>query len=544
MRFDWKHCVAVYGLLSFLLIVSLNPLSSAGAVRDDLRDIRKADIFADRLMYDSALNIYRGIANKYRADMPKDEKFVCLRAVYGCVDANLYRSNFSECMNYILLAEDIRASEGITDDALQVYYSALYIAMAVQTGKYSLLDYAVPHARRAYRYGLKIGDNKLVGRGFSNLLSALLFHNDMSLVRKDVKYLKAHGDQGNWKIRETLYLVKAREKQYGGDLRGSLKYYDSMYNVIPAGRNYDRNRAIVIKDRAIPKIWLGLWQEAVRDYDEVIRFALKYNMHDLRFSSMKGKGIAYREAGDTTLALAWDRKANALKDSLKTYFITDDLVKLEGLREQQSLRAEIVKGQVRHTVMTWALVVVAIIAIGTAVFVVVLRRKNRALGERARLLREKMREQYERRDFAAKSREDVPARYESSNVSEQEKDRIETEIRRVLDSEAVFDRNFSLKDLIEATGSNQKNVSQVIGERFGSNFSTLINRVRIVEACRRLDSKEYANWSVEGIAESVGYGLRSTFSTNFKKVTGMGIREYRRMSEQEHRSQAKEQGGT
>lgn len=217
-------------------------------MRDDLRDIRKADIFADRLMYDSALNIYRGIANKYRADMPKDEMLVCLRAVYGCMDANLYRSNFSECMNYILLAEDIRASEGITDDALQVYYSALYIAMGVQTGKYSLLDYAVPHARRAYRYGLKIGDNKLVGRGFSNLLSALLFHNDMSLAQKDVKYLKAHGDQGNWKIRETLYLVKAKEKQYGGDLRGSLEYYDSMYNVIPAGRNYDRNRAIVIKD--------------------------------------------------------------------------------------------------------------------------------------------------------------------------------------------------------------------------------------------------------------------------------------------------------
>lgn len=124
-------------------------------------------------------------------------------------------------------------------------------------------------------------------------------------------------------------------------------------------------------------------------------------------------------------------------------------------------------------------------------------------------------------------------RYDGSNLKDEDKEHIAADIRKVLESPAVFSSDFSLSTLSEMVGRTPKAVSQVVNEVFSTNFSTLVNKIRIYEACRRIDSPEYSNWSVEGIAESVGYSQRNTFSSNFKKLTGMGIREYRRLSEQE-----------
>lgn len=51
-----------------------------------------------------------------------------------------------------------------------------------------------------------------------------------------------------------------------------------------------------------------------------------------------------------------------------------------------------------------------------------------------------------------------------------------------------------------------------------------------MEAMRRFDDAErYGNYSIEGVAESVGFRSRSTFSTWFKRFTGLGAAEYRRL---------------
>lgn len=534
MQFICYRFAFYHGLLLFFLVLSMFVPEVYGAVRDDLREIKRADAFASELKYDSALNIYRRIANTYRANMPKDEKGACLKAVYGCVDANLYRSNFSECMNYILLAEEIREADGISDDALQIYYSALYIAMAAQFRKSKLLEYAVPHARKALRYGLESGDYKLVSRSFSNLINCLFLLEDETSLKSEMQYLREHGDKENWRVRYLLCFAEARMAQIQNKNDRALEFFDIMLGMIPPDSEYDRDRGIILKDSAYTELLSGRRKNVTAALDSAMRIAMRYNMHDLRYTCLSIYQMYYLSIGDSVNASVAENDAVNLMDSLKTYFITDDLVKLEGMSEQKVLRREILKSNMRHTIVFWAFIAAALLAAGTIIIIVILRRKNHDLEERARLLRRSMRNQYEQTNFAGGGNDGrVAVRYESSNMGETEKDRIEREIGNVLDSGAAFDPEFSLGSLVEAVGSNQKNVSQVIGERFGSNFPTLINKVRIVEACRRLDSKEYVNWSVEGIAESVGYSHRSTFSANFKKVTGMGIREYRKMSEKE-----------
>ena len=63
-------------------------------------------------------------------------------------------------------------------------------------------------------------------------------------------------------------------------------------------------------------------------------------------------------------------------------------------------------------------------------------------------------------------------------------------------------------------------------------FPALLAETRVREAMRRLDGSDtqYANLTIEAIGESVGFKSRSTFSTAFKRVTGLTPNDYRRIS--------------
>ena len=95
----------------------------------------------------------------------------------------------------------------------------------------------------------------------------------------------------------------------------------------------------------------------------------------------------------------------------------------------------------------------------------------------------------------------------------------------------VFNEAFSLNRLAELVSSNTKYVSRAINIGKQCNFSVLLNEYRIKEACRRLmDTENYGNYTIEGIANSVGYKSRSNFSTIFKESVGLTPSAFQRMS--------------
>ena len=95
------------------------------------------------------------------------------------------------------------------------------------------------------------------------------------------------------------------------------------------------------------------------------------------------------------------------------------------------------------------------------------------------------------------------------------------------DMDNICNPDFSLGRLVELCNTNQKYVSQVINERSGKNFGTLLATYRVEEACRRMsDAEHYGNMTLEGIAESVGFKNRFTFINAFKRVKGVVPTEY------------------
>lgn len=97
------------------------------------------------------------------------------------------------------------------------------------------------------------------------------------------------------------------------------------------------------------------------------------------------------------------------------------------------------------------------------------------------------------------------------------------------DVEAVTSPGFSISQLAEQTGYSVKQVSQVINDRLHKNFRAVVNEVRIKEVCKRLlDNECYGQYTIEHIANGVGFQSRSNFSSIFKQVVGISPAEFRR----------------
>lgn len=123
-------------------------------------------------------------------------------------------------------------------------------------------------------------------------------------------------------------------------------------------------------------------------------------------------------------------------------------------------------------------------------------------------------------------------KYQNSTLGDDDKAALTDRILKVFENgDEIFESNFDMNRLAELVGSTYKNVSQTVNEQLGKNFNQVLNEYRIKEACRRLnDQATYGNYTIEAIGESVGYGSRSTFVTQFKTLTGLTPSEFQNLA--------------
>lgn len=125
-------------------------------------------------------------------------------------------------------------------------------------------------------------------------------------------------------------------------------------------------------------------------------------------------------------------------------------------------------------------------------------------------------------------------KYERSALTQLQRDRLANDISKVMESQQPFcSSDFSLTTLAALVDSNSKYVSQVINDVFKKNFSTFVNEYRVNLACERLtDQANFGHYSMNGIGDSVGFKTGATFTTVFKKMTGITPSVYQKMSRQ------------
>ena len=138
--------------------------------------------------------------------------------------------------------------------------------------------------------------------------------------------------------------------------------------------------------------------------------------------------------------------------------VIDEFFSIEKMTGERELQRQIVAARYRSRVTLWIAIVVGVIAIGGIIIGYLLRRKNKSLTERARLLHQLLKEKTAAGTGSITQKE----KYEGSTLSDEEKRSIAEAIQKVLDSDAIYSNDFSLTVLSEKVDKSSKAVSQAV----------------------------------------------------------------------------------
>jgi AraC-like DNA-binding protein len=101
-------------------------------------------------------------------------------------------------------------------------------------------------------------------------------------------------------------------------------------------------------------------------------------------------------------------------------------------------------------------------------------------------------------------------------------DLIIQKLKKLLHTDEVFKNpDLSLSSLAEVLETNTSYLSAIVNNHFNCNLKSLLNKHRIDKARKMLVSEEFKHYSMEGIANEVGFKSRSGFYQTFKTVTGL-----------------------
>lgn len=124
---------------------------------------------------------------------------------------------------------------------------------------------------------------------------------------------------------------------------------------------------------------------------------------------------------------------------------------------------------------------------------------------------------------------DPPLKYAGSSLSEKDITHYQQKIQQHLEIEKAFlDPNLTLVKLSQKLGLSRKEISQVINQTTGQNYSNHIAQLRIEEAQRLLQLPDSSTYKIATIAYESGFNSLSSFNTHFKRITGETPQQYRK----------------
>ena len=243
--------------------------------------------------------------------------------------------------------------------------------------------------------------------------------------------------------------------------------------------------------------------------------------HNFKKDSIQGDRFELMALREKDIVL----NQNKLLDAQKTEFLFQ-IDEINAEVQELSTRQRITK------IIAWSIAALVLVVL---TFLYLLWRKYKQEQEKNRKLYENnlalLAAEDERRQQIIEQQQ--APKYQSHQVAEGEQSDLLHRILYVMEtSEEIYDNDFSLERLTELVDATSKNyISQVLNGHYHQSFPNIVNEYRIREACRRINAPEqYGHLTVEGIAQSVGFGSYPNFVTNFKRFTGLTPSAYRKQS--------------
>ena len=513
---------------------------------------------------DSALVCYSIVSDRLTDTKMNDEEgrvyvrsLVNLAYIYGS-----YFFDYSKSLGLLQTAAEKSKSMGYTENLAYVYLNmgGVYLACNQIYGNRLFSDEIWKYLDMSITAGVESGAWQVVLVSITNICS--LYPED---PRKD-KFLVAASRVEKADIppatpmREYTSRLLAGTKAYvSGDYEAALRQFQTLEGLIPDNEmQAGRYRCIAWTALADALSGLGRYAEAIEVTEKVLAVSRREYYDDEAARALHKLSQYNYALGDTGKAEEYLLSYYSKKDSIVSEREVANLSSMPLTSEINNMAREIKLEREKKQRVLIGICVAVLFILLLVLYLVRVVSSNRKLRDyskqiyrkymdalesekREKVLRESLESfrQQEKEAAADVAAETPPKeRYSNSTIPLDVVRDITEKIEQVLsDNDVISDPKFSLHQLSDAVGYSYKMVSQVINESLGKNFKTLLNEHRIKEACSRLvDGKNYGGYTIEHIAQSVGFVSRSNFSVAFKAVVGITPSEFQRNAREDIRS--------
>ena len=506
---------------------------------------------------DSALVCYSIVANRLQAQKRgKDDEARYISSLYniGYIHSSFYR-DYPKAYSYFTLA--LQESDRSGDAACRPYIynsmAGLFLLNDELHRSAGFLGEAMQLFGKGYDAAVANRDWQIMFVIVNNMVQQALKYDRPDLAEARLKHFGSLGIPRNVGMSAYIKHVCDGFQAYKrGDYALSAKCFDLSLGHV--GGRYEATaywRTIALLDKAFVLMRWKRYAEAIGVLEQIEKENASKADKEVMADVFYALRLCYKGKGDARMADKYYVDYLKCRDAM---LVGDNLESVNRMRFLDKLEA--VNGQVRELsykrrMQSMALAFAALMAVAAIAFAVVLKRKNRSLMQRNRMLYDSnvraLADDEEKRGIIARYEQRIAEmeasaesgqaqhgkkRYSGSALCTTEKEALLKRIEEAMENTGeICSPDFSLGRLSELVRSNSRYVSQVINEKYGKNFNTLLSEYRVREACRRFNDKErYGSFTVEGISQSTGFKSRSNFAVVFRKTTGLSPSEYLKLS--------------
>jgi YesN/AraC family two-component response regulator len=271
-------------------------------------------------------------------------------------------------------------------------------------------------------------------------------------------------------------LEKISEVYFGqGDLRKAIQYAEQALEVADSNAIFNQQQLILKK---------------LADYYTLINDPVKSNQSLKKYIELKESEI--------------NKNAQIIQ---KEYEL--QLLKKDGLMKEQMIKKQ-------RTTIYLSIISSAFFLLLLVVIVI----KNRKLKESYQHLFSNGLELNKKKQELIEIKRD--AKYIGSTLKDNQQESLVIEFTHLLNNEQIFlQKDITLESLAKQMNTNRTYLSQIINDHFNNSFSNLINEYRVRKAQEMMLDPSSKVYTLEAIAQKVGFNSKSNFNLVFKKITGL-----------------------
>lgn len=456
---------------------------------------------------DSALAYFGVVIAQYNESMPRADKITCAKAYNSKGYVELFgQHNIGTALQSFMKAEQIEKEVGDS-----TWLPLIYLNMANVYAYTENYERVIDLNRHASQLALKSKAWRTYITAFCNLTFQAIIDSDVSAIKGDLDRF------GSLKIPEANMRGFSRCLYYGGKAMLEKRWDDAYESFLKADSLNDaeltpdrshamsvflRSRLLQIKgepDLAIKEL-LANYKDFKDDQKASACLLLSRHYDGIGETGNADRyKLRYYEIADSLALLASDKQLKAEESQFALNNMTMEVARLDARR---------------NAWVTTALVcLLSAVVLGAALILVVRSRKR---------LRKSQDQLFLKNKEIISSQQTTPP--QPTTEEEEESHRI---IEVLSNSPEIFEAGFSIEKAAMLTGIHSRRISKVLISAYKKNFNTLLQELRIKEACRMLESPAMAGTlNMAGIAAKLGFKSRTYFSEVFKKHTGLTPTEY------------------